>query len=280
MCFALSLALLLQGCATVSRNSAFKTSGEKTIVRQSDLELVDETEVSVSYRTLLGMFRHVDQVNGREFNPTDKSYTELGNQTLLGMPCARPLRLCFGEVLARHPEAAVFQVVRVEKQSHRLFLGTESELKALVRAYRFRTPQECTCGDSREYTLEDIMRMMDNGEDIAGTRISAVNMVNFDIDKSVIKPESYEYLNRVATVLKRTGTHVEVKGHTDNTGAEPHNVELSRERAKSVVEYLASHGVQRSQMTYSYYGSSQPIDTNDTEEGRLRNRRVEFEFSK
>lgn len=69
-----------------------------------------------------------------------------------------------------------------------------------------------------------------------------------------------------------------MKSHTDNVGTEEFNLKLSKKRAEAVVEYFVKKGVSQSRLSYSYYGMSQPLSTNDTEEGRAMNRRVEFEI--
>lgn len=126
------------------------------------------------------------------------------------------------------------------------------------------------------YTLDEIIELMARNESIEGKTICAVDAINFDFAKSTIKPESYAYLDKLATTLIRSNRRIEVKGHTDNVGTEEFNMNLSRERAEAVVEYLVQKGVSRNKLTYSYYGMSKPLSTNDTEEGRAMNRRVEF----
>ncbi len=126
------------------------------------------------------------------------------------------------------------------------------------------------------YTLEEINDMMARNQSIEGKTICAVDAINFDFAKSTIKSESYGYLDQLAETLKRSNRRVEVKGHTDNVGNAETNMNLSRERAEAVVEYLAKKGVNRNKLTYSFYGMSRPLATNDTEEGRAKNRRVEF----
>ena len=82
----------------------------------------------------------------------------------------------------------------------------------------------------------------------------------------------------MAEILLRTGAVVEIKGHTDNTGSDEYNMKVSRDRALAVVKYLQQKGVKKENLLHSYYGMTRPIDTNDTEEGRKTNRRVEIEF--
>ena len=126
------------------------------------------------------------------------------------------------------------------------------------------------------YTLEEIIDLMAKNESIEGKTICAVDAITFDFSKSTIKPESFDYLDKLATTLKRSNRRIEVKGHTDNVGSEEFNMNLSRQRAEAVVEYLVQKGVDRNKLTYSFYGMSRPLSTNDTEEGRAMNRRVEF----
>lgn len=130
------------------------------------------------------------------------------------------------------------------------------------------------------YTLEEIIGMMDEGKSVLGKTICAVDAITFEFGKSNIKPESYSYLNRVAETIKRTGSQVKVKGHTDNVGTDEFNMKLSKARAQAVVKYLTKHGVDKDRLSYEYYGASRPLKNNDTDEGRTYNRRVEFEIIK
>lgn len=130
------------------------------------------------------------------------------------------------------------------------------------------------------YTLEEINDMMVRGERVEGKTICAVDAINFDFGKSTIKHESYDYLDHLASTLIRTNAKIEIKGHTDNVGSEEFNMNLSKERARAVMDYLVFKGVSKSKLSYSYYGMSRPLTTNDTEEGRTMNRRVEFEILK
>ncbi|MCF0206839.1 MAG: OmpA family protein, partial [Bacteroidales bacterium] len=104
--------------------------------------------------------------------------------------------------------------------------------------------------------------------------------VFFDYNKSTLRDISRTELDNLIKLLtvdypKMT---IEIGGHTDNTGTLEYNVKLSTNRAKAVVDYLINHGVDSSRMTYKGYSYLQPIDTNDTPEGRQNNRRVEFKI--
>ncbi len=102
--------------------------------------------------------------------------------------------------------------------------------------------------------------------------------VQFELGKATLLPASHSLLDEVAQVLKENPqiTKISVEGHTDTTGGMARNQELSRQRAESVRSYLASKGIAGKRMVAHGYGPERPIASNDTEEGREANRRVEF----
>jgi Outer membrane protein and related peptidoglycan-associated (lipo)proteins len=101
--------------------------------------------------------------------------------------------------------------------------------------------------------------------------------IYFDFDKTTLKSESFVELDKVVDFLT-TNPHVsiEISGHTDSKGSDVYNQNLSQGRSQSVVDYLISKGIDTSRLQAHGYGESKPIDSNDTEEGRANNRRVEF----
>ena len=111
-----------------------------------------------------------------------------------------------------------------------------------------------------------------------GKTICAISDLYFESGKSTLQRRSFPYLDRLARIIVSANLSIRVKGHTDNVGSEELNIRLSRQRAVAVMEYLIRKGVDGSKITYSYYGSSMPLSTNDTKEGRTLNRRVEFEI--
>jgi outer membrane protein OmpA-like peptidoglycan-associated protein len=109
-----------------------------------------------------------------------------------------------------------------------------------------------------------------------GTKVILKNIF-FDYDKATLRPESYPELDRVVDLLKQNqNIKIEISGHTDSKGSDEYNLKLSQARAKSVVDYIISKGIDAKKIIAKGYGETQPIDTNDTEEGRQNNRRVEF----
>lgn len=99
----------------------------------------------------------------------------------------------------------------------------------------------------------------------------------FDFDKDVIKEAAKEPLNKVVAWLQEhPKVKVEISGHTDNKGSDKYNQDLSERRARAVYNYFISQGVDKFRLAYAGYGKTRPIATNDTEEGRQMNRRVEL----
>jgi outer membrane protein OmpA-like peptidoglycan-associated protein len=109
-----------------------------------------------------------------------------------------------------------------------------------------------------------------------GQRIR-LNNIFFETNKSELKSESFEELDRLINLLNsKPSLKIQISGHTDNIGTEAHNLSLSEERAKAVVVYLTGKGIDASRLNSKGYGFSDPVASNDTEEGRAQNRRVEF----
>jgi len=107
-----------------------------------------------------------------------------------------------------------------------------------------------------------------------------LNNVFFESGKSTLKTSSFEELDQLASLMNTTFKEIkiEISGHTDNVGTEKSNLFLSRNRARSVMNYLMKKEVLFERMRSNGFGSSQPTATNDTEEGRQANRRVEFKI--
>ena len=105
--------------------------------------------------------------------------------------------------------------------------------------------------------------------------------VTFTNNEAQLTKQSKTVLNETARLMKANPHfHYNIQGHTDSTGNPSYNLKLSSERAKSVKAYLVQQGVENTQLTFKGFGSSNPIASNNTKEGRLKNRRVVFEIIK
>lgn len=112
---------------------------------------------------------------------------------------------------------------------------------------------------------------------IEGDHIHVPDTIHFATDSNVILDESHTLLDSIVRVLRDNGSvaSVYIVGHTDDVGDDDHNVELSRTRADAVAAYLLAHGVTQELHTAGK-GESESVCSDDTEECRYRNRRVEF----
>lgn len=104
-----------------------------------------------------------------------------------------------------------------------------------------------------------------------------LNNVFFDFNQATLTTESFKELNQLTSFMKAQKTMViEIAGYTDNIGTEEANQLLSQERANAIMDYLLKHGVHARKIVAKGYGSSDPVATNDTPEGRKLNRRTEI----
>lgn len=135
-------------------------------------------------------------------------------------------------------------------------------------------------------TSEQMKILMKNFRLAKSLPANSINLVNgkfvthaikFDVNKSIVKPESMGVINELVSYLKSNASaSFEIGGHTDSDGDDASNLKLSEERANAVKNLLVSLGVNATQLSTKGYGETKPIDTNATAEGKANNRRVEF----
>lgn len=112
---------------------------------------------------------------------------------------------------------------------------------------------------------------------IEKNEIIRLNNIFFDTAKWILKDESFPELKRLLKLLKdNPELNIEIHGHTDNVGSDGDNLLLSKNRAAAVVEYLTQNGILAARLSSFGFGEAKPLKTNDTDEGRQFNRRVEF----
>jgi OmpA-OmpF porin, OOP family len=125
---------------------------------------------------------------------------------------------------------------------------------------------------------EKPVTVYNNQTKIHDERIIVLQNIYFDNDQSNLLPSSYNQLDSLVSVLIQNKSKIEVCGHTDNNGSFDYNLKLSEARAKAVADYIISKGIAVERVTYRGYGSTAPIDSNDSEIGQKKNRRVEFKI--
>jgi len=105
----------------------------------------------------------------------------------------------------------------------------------------------------------------------------AVLYIQFDTDKATLKPEGEKAVTEIAKVLSADkNLKIAINGHTDNSGTEARNLQLSKERAASVMNAVASAGVDKSRLSAEGFGANNPLADNATDDGKAKNRRVEL----
>jgi outer membrane protein OmpA-like peptidoglycan-associated protein len=110
-------------------------------------------------------------------------------------------------------------------------------------------------------------------------RVTFENAILFDFDSSVLKVSSQAQLRKMSEIFaKYPDTDIIISGHTDSRGSEDYNLKLSERRAQAVRDFLVDQGIDAGRLTVHGYGELRPVASNDTEEGRSLNRRVEIQI--
>nr|WP_314539364.1 OmpA family protein [uncultured Massilia sp.] len=129
------------------------------------------------------------------------------------------------------------------------------------------------------YTVNNGLRVSSNEQAILDDTL-ANRTIEFESGQATLTPKGRAILDEmVAAMMKLKGRKIEIIGHTDSAGLRASNVSLSQARAATVKAYLASHGIAEELLSASGQGPDRPIASNDTAEGRARNRRIEFRLA-
>lgn len=109
------------------------------------------------------------------------------------------------------------------------------------------------------------------------TEVLKLDIVEFETGSAKLTPKGQATLDKVAAILARVpDLPVGISGHTDSRGARPSNIDLSKSRADSCKAYLVGKGIAETRLTAEGFGPDRPVDSNETDAGRQRNRRIEF----
>ena len=164
------------------------------------------------------------------------------------------------------------------KHTHKRSEKQEPEIMPVVETKQATTKEEDI--DKPCYTIEEMRERIKQNKSIIGKKICAIKQVNFEFGKSVLTENDKKYLSEIVVLMKNyEQLNIKINGHTDNVGSEQYNMNLSKNRAKAVYDYLVKNGISSKRLSYEYFGLSKPMVDNDTEENRAINRRVEFEFT-
>jgi len=152
----------------------------------------------------------------------------------------------------------------------------ERARKQAEDAERARQQAEAEKGDLRKRLLDQLNSVLQTRDTARGLIVNMSDVL-FDTGKYTLRAEAREKLAKISgIVLAHPGLNLEVDGHTDNVGSSEYNQLLSEQRAATVLNFLVQQGLPESSVTSRGFGMAQPVATNDTPEGRAKNRRVEL----
>ena len=192
--------------------------------------------------------------------------------------------------LVRGGERVYIKYLEIDPDNPSILYAVSSESKVYITRDGGESWQEYGYGISELVEPQEIqfISVDRNGGVIAGGKDKLIDleqikekqiipMVNFEFDSDKLKKEAFPILDNIVKTLNADSSKKAViKGHTDNIGSIEYNLDLSKRRAESVRKYLVSKGIAPERLTCYGYGESMPIATNETEEGRAKNRRVEI----
>ena len=170
-----------------------------------------------------------------------------------------------GEILSKIGNSLTFSVPREGGGTSWVAVQTTSY------TYTLRIIDEKGFEGTVSFGAEELKKALD-----ADGRV-AVYGINFDINKSYLKLGAEKIISEIVKLMKLyPELKIEIQGHTDNTGSADHNLKLSNMRAETVKKFMLLYGIESARLVSKGYGMTKPIETNDTEEGRAKNRRVEL----
>ncbi len=111
--------------------------------------------------------------------------------------------------------------------------------------------------------------------EVVTSSVSGWEPIQFEFNSAVLKTEAYPILDKLSSLLRENNSKVTLSGYASSEGTAAYNMKLSRDRANSVKTYLVNSGVGSSNVTVKAFGEANPVASNDTEEGRIQNRRVQ-----
>jgi outer membrane protein OmpA-like peptidoglycan-associated protein len=166
-------------------------------------------------------------------------------------------------------QAALAQEQAAESQKAAAEAEAEKARQAAAKA-------EAEKAQLRAQLLQQLNAVLQTRDSARGLIVNMSDVL-FDTGSADLKPGAREKLAKISGILlAHPGLTLQIEGHTDNVGSDEFNMELSGRRADGVRDYLAQEGVPASSMTTKGFGKTQPVATNDTADGRQRNRRVEL----
>lgn len=176
-----------------------------------------------------------------------------------------------------------FVIENVQTKQKHVYQSAKSgyfSIKLFKGKYKIYTNRKDYLPFATEIEVKDKVPFLKIGLDkIKKDKKITFSSIQFKPSSYKLQEFSYEYLEKVAEFMKNNpNVKIQVNGHTDKGAGYDYNLKLSKNRAKTVVEYLVALGITPSRLTYKGFGNTKPIASNSTAEGRKKNRRIEFEI--
>ena len=173
-------------------------------------------------------------------------------------------------------QAALVQQQAAESQAQQAAQARAAAEAETEKARQAAAKAEAEKAQLRAQLLQQFNAVLQTRDSARGLIVNMSDVL-FDTGSATLKPGAREKLAKISGILlAHPGLTLQVEGHTDSVGTDEFNQELSGRRADAVRDYLAQEGVPASSITAKGFGKTQPVATNDTPEGRQRNRRVEL----
>ena len=275
---------------TIDNKGRFGENGDNDYIKQAYIPVGAGIKFKVSDRVAFNLaytmnFVDGDNLDGVYANATTKdkfSYGSAGLEFSLGskakpnLDWVNPVAMMYDELkdptLRQEVEALKNRVSNVEKSVEDLKKDTDGDGVADQFDKCAGTPAG-TKVDGSGCPLPVPAPVVT--ETTSTSNVTGFETIQFEFNSSVLKTESYPTLDKLSSVLRENGGKVTTKGYASSEGTAAYNMKLSKDRANSVKTYLVNSGVNASQVTAKGFGEANPIASNDTEEGRIQNRRVE-----
>lgn len=210
-------------------------------------------------------------------------------------PSLRPDPVCLvkGTIRDSKTKDVISTIVQYKDLKTNEILGTASSddvsgafqiILLRGKKYSFNAKKEGYYPISQNLDLSEITKYQEVEVDLLLTPIEKgaeiiLNNLFFDYNKADLQTDSHSELNSLVEFLKSNeGIKIEIIGHTDDQGSASYNLKLSKDRAMSVMEYLSSNGITKERLSAVGFGKNKPIVSNDSNENRAKNRRVEFKI--
>ncbi|WP_410221965.1 OmpA family protein [Pedobacter sp.] len=269
----------------------FGKDGDKDFIKQAYIPVGAGIKFKVSDRVSFNLAYTMNYVDGDNFDGTyakspskDKfSYGSAGLEFSLGskakpnLDWVNPVAMMYDELkdpsLRQEVEALKNRVANVEKSVEDLKKDSDGDGVAdMFDKEPNSAPGAVVDGSGRTIKFPEAKTTVIENNNNA---VTGFENIQFDFNSSVLKTESYPTLDKLSSILRENGGKVTVNGYASSEGTAAYNLKLSKDRANSVKTYLVNSGVKASQVATKGYGEANPIASNDTEEGRIQNRRVQ-----